>query len=122
MAARSISAMYEGRARLAVSRGPRVRGSGGVVGVPGLLAAAAFALTKADATAAGVTLCWAGRRRSSAWMVSPSARARARSRMFSSSRALPGQRSEEHTSELQSLMRTSYAVFWLKQKTQKAHA
>src|SRR3546814_4560087 len=25
-------------------------------------------------------------------------------------------RSEEHTSELQSLMRTSYAVFWLKQK------
>src|SRR3546814_3032684 len=28
----------------------------------------------------------------------------------------PGQRSEEHTSELQSLMRTSYAVFCLKQK------
>src|SRR3546814_1237698 len=28
-------------------------------------------------------------------------------------------RSEEHTSELQSLMRNSYAVFWLKQKTQK---
>src|SRR3546814_9397875 len=27
-------------------------------------------------------------------------------------------RSEEHTSELQSLMRTSYAVFCLKQKTQ----
>src|SRR3546814_14973033 len=88
--ARSISSMYEGRALLAVSRGPRVRVSGGVVGVPGLLAAAAFALTKAEATAAGVTLCWAGRRRSSAWMASPSARARARSRMFSSSRTLPG--------------------------------
>src|SRR3546814_5872216 len=29
------------------------------------------------------------------------------------------QRSEEHTSELQSLMRNSYAVFCLKQKTQK---
>src|SRR3546814_8029310 len=29
-----------------------------------------------------------------------------------------GPRSEEHTSELQSLMRTSYAVFCLKQKTQ----
>src|SRR3546814_4815052 len=29
------------------------------------------------------------------------------------------QRSEEHTSELQSLMRTSYAVFWLKKNTQK---
>src|SRR3546814_5381297 len=28
-------------------------------------------------------------------------------------------RSEEHTSELQSLMRTSYAVFCLKQKTDK---
>src|SRR3546814_2184701 len=29
------------------------------------------------------------------------------------------QRSEEHTSELQSLMRTSYAVFCLKKKKQK---
>src|SRR3546814_3013919 len=30
-----------------------------------------------------------------------------------------GTRSEEHTSELQSLMRISYAVFCLKQKTEK---
>src|SRR3546814_9925555 len=30
-----------------------------------------------------------------------------------------GQRSEEHTSELQSLMRTSYAVFCLKKKKQR---
>src|SRR3546814_9444216 len=30
-----------------------------------------------------------------------------------------GQRSEEHTSELQSLMRISYAVFCLKQKKKK---
>src|SRR3546814_4754446 len=30
--------------------------------------------------------------------------------------ASPGNRSEEHTSELQSLMRTSYAVFCLKKK------
>src|SRR3546814_4775488 len=30
-------------------------------------------------------------------------------------------RSEEHTSELQSLMRISYAVFCLKKKTQKHH-
>src|SRR3546814_4157810 len=30
-------------------------------------------------------------------------------------------RSEEHTSELQSLMRISYAVFCLKKKTQKTH-
>src|SRR3546814_2696261 len=28
-------------------------------------------------------------------------------------------RSEEHTSELQSLMRSSYAVFWLKKKKRK---
>src|SRR3546814_16306866 len=32
---------------------------------------------------------------------------------------LPLDRSEEHTSELQSLMRTPYAVFCLKQKSQK---
>src|SRR3546814_5002944 len=33
--------------------------------------------------------------------------------------AAPRKRSEEHTSELQSLMRISYAVFCLKKKTQK---
>src|SRR3546814_4294725 len=32
---------------------------------------------------------------------------------------LPTRRSEEHTSELQSLMRTSYAVFCLKKKKQR---
>src|SRR3546814_3472441 len=32
---------------------------------------------------------------------------------------IPAHRSEEHTSELQSLMRISYAVFCLKQKKQK---
>src|SRR3546814_8974129 len=32
--------------------------------------------------------------------------------------ATPQERSEEHTSELQSLMRISYAVFCLKKKTQ----
>src|SRR3546814_9720907 len=35
----------------------------------------------------------------------------------SHSRRSPGPRSEEHTSELQSLMRISYAVFCLKKKT-----
>src|SRR3546814_7069769 len=34
---------------------------------------------------------------------------------------LAGDRSEEHTSELQSLMRISYAVFCLKKKKQKHH-
>src|SRR3546814_5392360 len=36
-------------------------------------------------------------------------------------RAIHGARSEEHTSELQSLMRISYAVFCLKKKTQNNH-
>src|SRR3546814_3549859 len=35
--------------------------------------------------------------------------------------ALEADRSEEHTSELQSLMRISYAVFCLKKKTQTKH-
>src|SRR3546814_5606973 len=35
-------------------------------------------------------------------------------------RKVAGARSEEHTSELQSLMRTSYAVFCLKKKTKKS--
>src|SRR3546814_9491231 len=35
--------------------------------------------------------------------------------------ATPGRRSEEHTSELQSLMRTSYAVFCLKKKRTQQH-
>src|SRR3546814_9928219 len=36
--------------------------------------------------------------------------------------ALAIARSEEHTSELQSLMRISYAVFCLKKKTKKRHS
>src|SRR3546814_5313647 len=39
-------------------------------------------------------------------------------RAFSANRRPLGQRSEEHTSELQSLMRISYAVFCLKKKKQ----
>src|SRR3546814_1912857 len=37
-------------------------------------------------------------------------------------RAPGDRRSEEHTSELQSLMRTSYAVFCLKKKTNTQHS
>src|SRR3546814_4375787 len=36
-------------------------------------------------------------------------------------RAVPPQRSEEHTSELQSLMRISYAVFCLKKKNNNTY-
>src|SRR3546814_9932010 len=44
-------------------------------------------------------------------------------RLAADSRATVGQRSEEHTSELQSLMRISYAVFCLKKqnKTRKRY-
>src|SRR3546814_1102456 len=38
-----------------------------------------------------------------------------------STRAAAGRRSEEHTSELQSLMRISYAVFCLKKNTNSTH-
>src|SRR3546814_12934788 len=38
-------------------------------------------------------------------------------RMLQAAEAFPMNRSEEHTSELQSLMRISYAVFCLKKKT-----
>src|SRR3546814_8147939 len=38
-------------------------------------------------------------------------------RLQSIARRVTGRRSEEHTSELQSLMRISYAVFCLKKKT-----
>src|SRR3546814_7387791 len=42
-------------------------------------------------------------------------------RHFRGARFREGERSEEHTSELQSLMRISYAVFCLKKKKQTNH-
>src|SRR3546814_10756981 len=42
-------------------------------------------------------------------------------RMASPLRIIPLKRSEEHTSELQSLMRISYAVFCLKKKKKQTH-
>src|SRR3546814_9072212 len=50
----------------------------------------------------------------SLWITRINAASRANG--ISYSRFMNGLRSEEHTSELQSLMRTSYAVFSLKQK------
>src|SRR3546814_6122902 len=46
-------------------------------------------------------------------------RCRRRDRVTTNGDAAIGQRSEEHTSELQSLMRISYAVFCLKKKKKK---
>src|SRR3546814_8781895 len=42
--------------------------------------------------------------------------------VFYATNAYPGSRSEEHTSELQSLMRISYAVFCLKTKKKLEHS
>src|SRR3546814_8512724 len=48
-------------------------------------------------------------------------RGRARAHRHALRRRLPRGRSEEHTSELQSLMRISYAVFCLKKKKNLTH-
>src|SRR3546814_10335696 len=58
------------------------------------------------------------------WLASLTAIARALRRLWLQSRRTSfwrkcGRRSEEHTSELQSLMRISYAVFCLKKKKKK---
>src|SRR3546814_4999564 len=47
--------------------------------------------------------------------------ARRRGLSFGKAPKFERERSEEHTSELQSLMRISYAVFCLKKKTKKTH-
>src|SRR3546814_8597750 len=52
-----------------------------------------------------------------AWPAPPVARTGSGAR-----RLKPVARSEEHTSELQSLMRISYAVFCLKKKTKRMHS
>src|SRR3546814_1037220 len=63
------------------------------------------------------------RRRACAWARSQSPRGdlrvRLRNRKRAISEAAPARRSEEHTSELQSLMRISYAVFCLKKKNKQ---
>src|SRR3546814_7960674 len=55
--------------------------------------------------------------RSSVWIQSVSFAAAASAAIFASHPVAAEPRSEEHTSELQSLMRISYAVFCLKKKT-----
>src|SRR3546814_5465223 len=55
------------------------------------------------------------------WSSNPSPSAYTWIEGYSLSNFRAGFRSEEHTSELQSLMRISYAVFCLKKKTQLTH-
>src|SRR3546814_5854540 len=62
---------------------------------------------------------WNWRRRPEPACVQPYARVRAASASCAGVRRCSAARSEEHTSELQSLMRISYAVFCLKKKTTK---
>src|SRR3546814_2390139 len=63
--------------------------------------------------------CWCRMYRSAPWryiIVSPVRSCFSLARSFIPMAARPRSRSEEHTSELQSLMRISYAVFCLKKK------
>src|SRR3546814_1804931 len=82
--------------------------------------------TRTDTLFPYTTLFRSRRRASADRLPSASAclpRAETRRRRKSRTRRAParrrGQRSEEHTSELQSLMRISYAVFCLKKKKKK---
>src|SRR3546814_10278668 len=54
-----------------------------------------------------------------AWMIESDSRWRLSLYLINGQTWFVATRSEEHTSELQSLMRTSYAVFFLKKKKQK---
>src|SRR3546814_2718848 len=79
--------------------------------------------TRTDTLFPYTTLCRSGRggdlcppRRSGMRGVRPARRAAGRSRRRGGVDGAGQQRSEEHTSELQSLMRISYAVFCLKKK------
>src|SRR3546814_2625184 len=54
-------------------------------------------------------------------MSSSTSRLRLRVPCWQASSSAPASRSEEHTSELQSLMRISYAVFCLKKKKKTTH-
>src|SRR3546814_4023988 len=75
--------------------------------------------TRTDTLFPYTTLFRSASRRSSCASIRPAARCSRRrksARRCSPSRRRSCRRSEEHTSELQSLMRTSYAVFRLKKK------
>src|SRR3546814_5865445 len=73
--------------------------------------------TMAQATGTG-SLAWCGM---AAWPPRPTTSMTNSSAEAIRGPALVAIRSEEHTSELQSLMRNSYAVFCLKKKTQHTH-
>src|SRR3546814_8278435 len=84
----------------------------GVVGMPGVVGAATrlrhrhvlVVVGRMDAAVLGVVEVVQGRRRGGAVVIGPA-------------HLVAAHRSEEHTSELQSLMRISYAVFCLKKNT-----
>src|SRR3546814_5536986 len=63
-----------------------------------------------------------GRARGAACAASAAGSNCPRSALPAHSRRVPTPRSEEHTSELQSLMRISYAVFCLKKKNKKTYS
>src|SRR3546814_7961848 len=100
-------AAARGSASLAIASGARSRAAGGGAGSGGTKGSAARGST-------GVALIRASRDGA----ISTSGIASRRVRGSDGSRS---SRSEEHTSELQSLMRISYAVFCLKKKNIEKH-
>src|SRR3546814_4940725 len=76
---------------------------------PALDAAAALAYVRQVATRSGSSFLWGMR-------LLPRRRREAMYAIYAFCREVDDIRSEEHTSELQSLMRISYAVFCLKKK------
>src|SRR3546814_5847089 len=89
--------------------GARAAGAGGVIALPAAVAEERVEVGVADAVALSVDL-----REVDAEVLG------ARANGGGSQNRLP-MRSEEHTSELQSLMRISYAVFCLKKKKKTNH-
>src|SRR3546814_9280253 len=84
--------------------------------------AAALAVLLLVGGAAGLYLTTSNQRLVAAPLPSRTARVAGLASLFAALALLLGlMRSEEHTSELQSLMRISYAVFCLKKKKKKEH-
>src|SRR3546814_4112564 len=78
--------------------------------------------TRAQSIEASLSFCLIYSRRIAALEAPPvGLQASAPGRFHTVRFASDGSRSEEHTSELQSLMRISYAVFCLKKKTKTIH-
>src|SRR3546814_5041376 len=115
--------------RLADTRGRRVVGAVGIAGGVGLTVAMVLAsgwsmwgLSLLGAVIGAVTIPALGVYGPELFPTSLRGRANGVIAVLGVAGSVIGLRSEEHTSELQSLMRTSYAVFCLKKKKIHTHS